>query len=199
MNADRVEQLLRRASDDVHATVVRHTVPPPIESLEGRDHTVTRALAGVAAVAITVSVGVALIGDRSGSVPPAIEAPPPASTLVRDVPPGASGIDDLCHRVVQIAGALADPPTDTDGWAAIDAELDVLSDRVTESRSALDADTVRRYDRFVVLTGQAVSLGTQGGFTPAGVRADDALRVADDLVEFVDVPECELRRPASGD
>jgi hypothetical protein len=101
--------------------------------------------------------------------------------------------------VVQIAGALADPPTEIDGWAAIDADLDVLSDRVNESRSTLDTDTVRRYDRFVVLTGQAVSLGTQGGFTPAGVRADDALRVADDLVDFVDVSECELHRPPSSD
>jgi hypothetical protein len=201
MNPDRVDQLLRRASDDVRATVVRHTVPPPIEALGDRGHPIRRSVLGVAAVTVTVSLGLAIVGDRTTRVPPTIEAPGPESTVELEVPAAAAAaaIDDLCVGVVGIATVLADPPDETDAWVALGDELDDLAAQLARSRSGLDADTTRRYDRFVALAGQAVSLGAQGGFTPAGVRSHDAVAVAGDLVEFVAVPGCELQLPRSND
>lgn len=194
MNSERVDQILRRASDDVRATVVRHSVPPPIESLGDRGHPIRRSVLGVAAATVTVSLGLAIVGNR-GTTP--VEAP--GSTIALEVPPAAAGFDDLCSRVVDIAGVLADRPDDTGTWVALGDELDVLATRLDRSRSGLDEDSTRRYDRFIALTDQAVSLGAEGGYTPAEVRADTAVAVAQELVEFVAVPGCELRLPRSND
>lgn len=198
MNDDRVDQLLRRASDDVRATVVRHAVPPPIEALGGRGHPIRRSVLGLIAVTSMVSLGLALV-DNVGptTTPPIEEAPGPVPTV--EVPATAPAGDDLCRRVVGITGTLADPPADTVAWSAIGDDLDGLTAQLSRTRSELDAETARRYDRFVALAGQAVSLGAQGGFSPAGVRADDAVAVADDLVESVAVPGCELTLPRSDD
>ena len=199
MSPDRVDQLLRRASDDVRATIVRHAEPPPIELLDHRRHPVGRAAIGLVAITVMVTLGLAIVGDRSPSMAPPIDAPPPPSSLAQEAPPVAAGVDDLCTRVVGIADVLADPPNDTDVWAGLGDELDVVATRLDRTRSELDADTARRYDRFVALAGQAVVLGTQGGFTPARVRADDAVAVAAELVEFVARPGCELELPRSSD
>lgn len=198
MSSDRVDQLLRRASDDVRATVVRHTVPPPIELVERR-HPVRRTLLEVAAIAAVVSLGLFMLGDRRTSVHEPIEAPSPVSTVVREVPPAAPGVDELCVRVVGVAEALVDPQDDVVVWVTLGDDLDHLATQLARHRAGLEAETARRYDRFVALAGEAVSLGSQGGFTPARVRADDALAVAADLVEFVVVPGCEFERPPSSD
>lgn len=199
MNPERVDQVLRRASDDVHATIVRHTVPPPIEILTGDRHPIGRSLLGVAAVTVAVAVGLAIVADTTRSVHTPIDAPGPVSTVGLEVPPASTSTDDLCVRVVRIAEVLVDPPGEITTWVALGDQLDDLAAGVAQAGPTIDDDTTRRYDRFLALAGQAVSLGAAGGFTPAAVRADDAVAVADDLVQFVAVPGCELRRPPTDD
>lgn len=191
MNDDRVERMLRRASDDVRATVVRSADPPPIDDL---DRSQTPRMVTFLSLLLLVGGAWLTVTVVRDEVPAPAQPPPTPSPL--QPTPAMTTAADLCSQVVEITKLLTDPPTSVGDWTMIGDELDTLATRVGAANPS--ESVARRYERFIVLARQAVDLGEQSGFTPAKLRADNAVAVAVDLIGFVDVPGCDVpTRPTS--
>lgn len=187
MNDARIDQLLRRAADDVNAAV-RSATPPPIDELGGQRSRSTTVVTLVCAVLVVAAgVGLVLLGERDDAIAPAV-APLPEASTAEDAGPSRHP----CQSVVDISRVLESRPASTEVWADLAVQIDELEALVSTADVADPA--VRRYERFVALARQAAELGAAGGFTPATSPADDALAVAEDLVEFVAAPDCRFRR-----
>jgi hypothetical protein len=186
VNDDRVDQLLRRAADDVNA-MVRSVTPPPIDDLGGR-RSWPAAMVTMVSILLVVAggVGLVLLVEHDDVVAPA--APP--IDEARTTPVLSESLEHPCHSVIDISDILADPPTSIPPWVDLGVRIDELEARVATANPSEPA--ARRYERFVALARQAAELGAAGGFTPARLPAGDAVAVAEDLVEFVAVRGCQF-------
>lgn len=178
---DRVERRLRRSADDIRATIVQRTAPPPLDDLERRSP-----LLSVAAVLLVVGglLGMALVlttGDDESVAPsepvPVVEA-------------------SLCEQVAELTVGLEPPPIDGDGWRLIAVQHAQLATAIEAEDGAsgerLDPDVLRRFDRFMLLVGLAVEDGIAGRLLPAASRAVDAAAVGRDLVAALGRDGCSV-------
>lgn len=180
MNHD-VEWRLRRASDDVRASV-RDVVPGPVEDLDRRPG---RVVLGVGATLVLL-VGLVVAGDRGDpSSPAATEiVAPPASTLR----------SRTCEAVVALTSDMVDAPRTVEAWHAVSAALDRLESTIDEAQRAgeLDDVDVRRLQRFVAYGRDAATAGVTGGFAPTGVPVGQAEILAEVAVRDLDTPGCRM-------
>lgn len=187
MNEFDVDRALRRASDDVLATVVRTAAPPPVASLD-RARPFHPALAYVlvaAAIAGVFALGRIRQGDHE--LAPAAD-PPTVTAHTGETSPAASpstavvvsGVD-LCADVATVASMLTEVPTEADVWEDIGRRVDRIDAALVHADLA-EVDR-RAVARFVVLAGRAADLGIDGGSYPARPVADDAVVVAAGIAE----------------
>jgi hypothetical protein len=185
VNEDRIDLLLRRAADDVNAACQSAT-PPPIDHLAGRRSRST-ALVPLVCVVLLVMAGIGLVQrrDRDDLIAPAV-------TPIAEVTTPAAREPHPCQLVIGIAHVLEDPPAAISDWVDLGAPIDELEALIAAENTS--DSSARRYTRFAALARQAADLGAAGGFTPAQLQASDALAVAEDLIEFEAMPDCQFRR-----
>jgi hypothetical protein len=182
-----VDRALRRASDDVLATVVRTADPPAVASLD-RPRRSSPAIAYVLAAA-TIAGVFALGRIRQGdddlapaAVAPTITSLAAGTSSAATAPIGAAVTGaDVCAEVATVAIELAALPTEVEAWEDIGRRVD----RIEAALADADLDEAGRRDiaRFVVLAGRAAELGADGGSYPARPMAGDAVVVAASIAE----------------
>lgn len=184
-----VDRALRRASDEVLATVVRTAEPPAVASLDRA----RRFSPAVAYVLVTAAIlGVFALGRiRQGDQELVPAAVPPTVPALSGTPPTSTASTqavvtraDLCAEVAAVAAELAALPTAVETWEDIRRRIDRIGAVLAEADLG-EADR-RDIARFVVLAGRAAELGANGGSYPAQPMADDAVVVAASIAERFD-------------
>lgn len=192
--SERVDRMLRRASDDVSATITRSATPPPLDELD-RPRSWWATATAVALLLAGVVAALVVVLDRSGDDQLVATDPSIASQESTSGVPGATRTpSELCRAVTDVATDLAAGPSTPAEWRAFAVEVDELS--VVVEGSVLSEPVRRRSERFVALARDAAELGAGGGNTPAAVRGDEALAVAREFVGFAKVPDCRFEAEA---
>jgi hypothetical protein len=194
---ERVDRRLRRASDDVLATVARTATPPPLDRFDGRH---PGRLVATCATALLVVVGLVTLRVSTGDHRTATTASTAAAASSVEARAGRPATEvGLCPLVADAAAFLATEPVDATSWVAVGADVEAIG-ALVESADLPDGRR-RSYDRFIDLARHAVELGSSGGAYPARVPAEKAVVVARRLAAAAGVDGCVVdarRRPGSG-
>jgi hypothetical protein len=176
-----VERRLRRASDDVRASV-RSVMPRPLEDLDRRPGR------GVLAVGVTVMLVVGLLVVAGQRHDPSMRAETFSTTLQE------TARSRTCRAVVAIAGDMVDAPRSVDAWLDVSVSLDRLASMIDEAERTgeLGADDVRRLRRFGAYGRDAAAAGESGGFGATGLPAGQATILAEVIVRDLPVSGCHM-------
>jgi hypothetical protein len=177
-----VEWRLRRASDDVRASV-RDVVPRPVEDFDRRPGR----FVVVVAATLVLLFGLVVAGHRDDPSSPAateILAPVQAPALR----------NSTCAAVVALTSDMVDAPRTVEAWHDVSAALDRLESTIYEAQRAreLDDADVRRLERIVAYGRDAAAAGVTGGFASTGLPVGQAEILAEVAVRDFDTPGCRM-------
>ncbi len=175
---DRLESRLRRSADEVRSAVAQRATPPPIGDLD-RGARWSRVAAVVLVLAAAAGL-TALVVSRGPTRPDAAAVSLPAVDLT----------ETMCLGVAAITTQLEIPPISAEQWPELVGHVDAV--QRTADSVELTTEVRRRIDRFVLLTGLAVDLGTNGQQLTAASRASEASAVGHELVDYLALDNCVI-------